>query len=99
VLYAKGADLHPLLILKHPERVAAAVIDVAGTQISLFSVHASIIKGRVFPHLDVIFDELEGLCKDRSAVIGGDLNSARLCDVAYPGCGMGSSLSASTKAG
>jgi exonuclease III len=53
------------------------------------SIHAPIIKGRVFPHLSTIFDELELLFAGRTAIVGGDLNSARLAEVVWPGHGHG----------
>jgi endonuclease/exonuclease/phosphatase family metal-dependent hydrolase len=53
------------------------------------SIHAPIIKDRVFPHLAHIFEELEQKARGRAAVVGGDLNSARLAEKVWPGYGHG----------
>lgn len=74
----------------YPGRVAAASI-ILKKNLSLFvaSIHAPIIKNRVFPHLANIFAELESYHAYRSAVIGGDSNSARLAEKVWPGYGHG----------
>jgi endonuclease/exonuclease/phosphatase family metal-dependent hydrolase len=53
------------------------------------SIHAPIINSRVFPHLINIFAELESMEYTSNSVIGGDLNSARLCEKVWPGNGHG----------
>jgi endonuclease/exonuclease/phosphatase family metal-dependent hydrolase len=74
----------------YPGRVvlATATLD---HNVPLFfaSIHAPIINGRVFPHLDNIFVELESKRQTRTTVIGGDLNSARLAEKVWPGHGHG----------
>lgn len=74
----------------YPGRVASASIALNKTK-SLFvaSIHAPIIDGRVFPHLAMILSELESMSAGHSAIIGGDLNSARLAEKVWPGNGHG----------
>jgi endonuclease/exonuclease/phosphatase family metal-dependent hydrolase len=88
-VYACGLTLQELIIPRYPGRVAAAITHIHGREIALASVHAPIIGGRVFPHLNFIFDELETALKNRATIIGGDLNSARLCEEVWPGYGHG----------
>lgn len=74
----------------HPGRVALASIPLNGiTSLFIVSIHAPIIKNRVFPHLDNIFSEIESRIQLCSALIGGDLNSARLAEQVWPGNGHG----------
>jgi endonuclease/exonuclease/phosphatase family metal-dependent hydrolase len=61
----------------YPGRVAAAKIESLGSSIVAISIHAPIIRNRVFPHLDKIFDAVEHVVGDSSFIVGGDLNSAR----------------------
>jgi endonuclease/exonuclease/phosphatase family metal-dependent hydrolase len=88
-VYARGLPLQELLISRYPGRVAVAITQVHASELALASVHAPIINGRVFPHLDFIFNELETVLKNRATIVGGDLNSARLCEVVWPGYGHG----------
>ena len=88
-IYARGLSLQELLIQRYPGRVAAATTRVHARELAIASIHAPIINGRVFPHLTFIFDELELALKNHSSIIGGDLNSARLCEVVWPGYGHG----------
>ena len=88
-VYVRGLSLRELAISSYPGRVAAATTRINARELALASVHAPIINGRVFPHLNFIFDELERILKNRSAIVGGDLNSARLCEVVWPGYGHG----------
>jgi endonuclease/exonuclease/phosphatase family metal-dependent hydrolase len=74
----------------YPGRVATASIVLSnGLPLFVASVHAPIIKSRVFPHLARIFAELESRQVCNSVVVGGDLNSARLCENVWPGHGHG----------
>jgi endonuclease/exonuclease/phosphatase family metal-dependent hydrolase len=74
----------------YPGRVALASIILNGDfSLLIASIHAPIINGRVFPHLNNIFAELESKKHDCSSVIGGDLNSARLAEKVWPGNGHG----------
>jgi endonuclease/exonuclease/phosphatase family metal-dependent hydrolase len=76
----------------YPGRVALASTMLGGdgdSPLLIASIHAPIINGRVFPHLGNIFAEVESKRYTRSAIIGGDLNSARLCEKVWPGYGHG----------
>jgi exonuclease III len=90
-VYAKGAKLQYLPTQEHPTRVAAALVNMkaGGNEFCVASIHAPIINGRVFPHLSTIFDEVELLVAGRTGVVGGDLNSARLAELVWPGHGHG----------
>jgi endonuclease/exonuclease/phosphatase family metal-dependent hydrolase len=88
-IYARGLPLTELSIPRYPGRVAAATARIHTRELALASVHAPIINGRVFPHLEFIFDELESALKTHSAIVGGDLNTARLCERVWPGYGHG----------
>lgn len=86
----------PMLPLSHrafslyPGRVAAASTMLSkGDSLFIASIHAPIIDGRVFPHLANIFTELESNHDSSTAVVGGDLNSARLAEKVWPGYGHG----------
>jgi exonuclease III len=74
----------------YPGRIASATT-TSDSDFSLFiaSVHAPIIKNRVFPHLKNIFEELESKAVSSSTIVGGDLNSARFCEKVWPGNGHG----------
>ena len=75
---------------KYVGRVVATQIEVsAGLKVVVMSVHAPIIKGRVFPYLDEIFDKIEYVVSDQTFVVGGDLNTARLAEKVWPGYGHG----------
>ena len=73
-----------------PGRIAAGSLNW-GADMTLFvaSIHAPIIKGRVFPHLVNIFSELEMRLDSQTMIVGGDLNSARLAEKVWPGNGHG----------
>lgn len=74
----------------YPSRVAAATALLPkATNILLASIHAPIISNRVFPHLARIVGEIERLAEGQTAIIGGDLNSARLMEEIWPGYGHG----------
>ncbi|MBM4309172.1 MAG: hypothetical protein FJ115_14290 [Deltaproteobacteria bacterium] len=89
-IYAPSLILSKKLFSLYPGRVAAASI-VFNKSLSIFvaSIHAPIIKNRVFPHLDNIFKELESCHASNSVIVGGDLNSARLAEKVWPGHGHG----------
>jgi exonuclease III len=89
-IYTRGLALDVLTVpSQYPKRIATATVRINGLAVALASIHAPIINNRVFPHLDHIFDDLEAILKDHSAIVGGDLNSARLCEVVWPNCGHG----------
>ena len=90
-IYAPSLPLSKKAFSLYQGRVVAADVTV-NRERSLFaaSIHAPIINGRVFPHLAKIFAELESTRDGHSAVIGGDLNSARLAETVWPGYGHGS---------
>jgi len=89
-IYAPSLTISKREIPIHPGRVAAATVTV-GPEKDVFvaSVHAPIINSRVFPHLADIFSQLESMSSDQSAIVGGDLNSARLAETIWPRCGHG----------
>lgn len=89
-LYSRGIPLRALTFHTHAERVAAAEIRLeTGQDIIAASIHAPIINQHVFPYLDRIFDELEDLVADKTFIIGGDLNAAKLAEKVWPGYGHG----------
>jgi endonuclease/exonuclease/phosphatase family metal-dependent hydrolase len=89
-IYAPSLTLLKEAFSLYPGRVAVASI-VLNKSLSIFvaSIHAPIIKNRVFPHLAKIFAELESYHVSNSVIIGGDLNSARLAEKVWPGHGHG----------
>ena len=89
-LYSRGLPLEELPFQTHSERVAIAKIKLeTGQEIAAASIHAPIIKQRVFPYLDKIFDEVESLVNGRAFIVGGDLNTARLAEEVWPEHGHG----------
>ena len=75
---------------KYPGRVVAATASLLnGEMLFLASIHAPIIENRVFPHLSNIVDEVDRMAPGRTAILGGDLNSARLAEDVWPGYGHG----------
>jgi endonuclease/exonuclease/phosphatase family metal-dependent hydrolase len=89
-IYAPSLSLSRKPFSAYPGRVASALIDIGSeTRLFVASVHAPIIGGRVFPHLAGILTALEAMRGSRGAIVGGDLNSARLSEVVRPGCGHG----------
>ncbi len=53
------------------------------------SLHAPILGNRVFPHLAHLFGDIEQAFAGRTAIVGGDLNTARLAEQAWPNYGHG----------
>ena len=89
-LYTRNMSLEELRIEGYPGRVAAAQLEVsARRRVAAVSVHVPIIKGRVFPYLAEIFDEIESVVGKQTFIVGGDLNSARLAENVWPGYGHG----------
>ena len=89
-LYSRDMPLEELPFRTHSERVAIAKIELrTGQEIVVASIHAPIIKHRVFPYLDRIFDEIESRVDERAFIVGGDLNTARLAEEVWPGHGHG----------
>ena len=85
-IYSPSLVLSKGLFQIYPGRVAVATTTL-NDELTLFvaSIHAPIIENRVFPHLTNIFSELESIQSGPSALIGGDLNSARLAEKVWPG--------------
>lgn len=67
--------------------VASTTVPGLGT-VSIASIHARIIGGRVIPALRKTFDQLRPLLGDRF-ILGGDLNTARAAARAWPANGHG----------
>jgi endonuclease/exonuclease/phosphatase family metal-dependent hydrolase len=93
-IYAMGFPLRKLPLRRYPRgvvpgRVIIAALALETRELALASIHAPVIRNEVHPHLDRIFDQLEALLQKRSAIIGGDLNSARACEEAWPDSGHG----------
>ena len=89
-LYGRGISLNRVALGRYPGRVAVALAHVpSGKVFYVASIHAPIIKGRVFPHLSHIFDDIEAMFSEQPAIIGGDLNSARLAEEVWPEYGHG----------
>lgn len=89
-VYARDMPLDQVSIRTYPGRVAAALArSPSGRVIYVASIHAPIINNRVFPHLSKIFDEIINAFSERTAIVGGDLNSARLAEIVWPGYGHG----------
>jgi len=88
-IYAPSLPLSRGHFLSYPGRVAIASSILGDLPLLFASIHAPIIKNRVFPHLNNIFEEIESKENANSAVIGGDLNSARLAEKVWPGNGHG----------
>ena len=89
-IYTPSFSLSRGYFSNYPGRVALASTTLNGVfSLLIASIHAPIINGRVFPHLNSIFTELESKAHARSSVIGGDLNSARLAEKVWPGHGHG----------
>ena len=88
-LYSRGLPLERCTFKGYPSRVVLARCQVKGFELITASIHAPIIKRRVFPHLEKIFDEIEDIAGERTFIVGGDLNSARLAEQVWPGYGHG----------
>ena len=89
-LYTRNLPLEELTFKAYPEHVAAAQVESSsGEKVVVVSVHAPIIRNRVFPYLDQIFDEIESLVGNRAFIVGGDLNTARLAEEVWPEYGHG----------
>ena len=89
-IYAPSVALSKEAFSLYPGRVAVASTVLNDERsVLVASIHAPIIDGRVFPHLANILAELESKHDSHSAVIGGDLNSARLAEKVWPGYGHG----------
>lgn len=90
-IYTKGIGLKAIPTATNPPRVAAAALELAidGEPLHAVSIHAPVIGGRVFPHLTSIFGEVQRLVEAYPAIVGGDLNTARLAETVWPGHGHG----------
>jgi len=90
-IYCRGArKVREIIFSRYPGRVSATEIAIqTGKLLLIASVHAPIIRGCVFPHLDHIFTDIEEAFSGKPSVVGGDLNSARLAEQAWPRYGQG----------
>jgi exonuclease III len=90
-LYAQNLTLEPFTLeTNQPNRVVAAVLRIQDNQdIIAMSIHAPIVKGYVFPHLNEIFDRIEKAISGKTFIVGGDLNTARLAEKVWPNHGHG----------
>jgi len=89
-LYTRNMPIEELRIAEeYPNRVAASIRIAPTKRILAVSVHAPIVNGRVFPYLDEIFDNIEGTVTGNTFTVGGDLNTARLAEKAWPRHGHG----------
>ncbi len=89
-IYVRSFPAEEIEFFQYPGRVVGAVAYLPKIpRLYLASIHAPILNHRVFPHLDDIFSEIEGRYAGLPSIIGGDLNSARLAEEAWPGYGHG----------
>jgi len=89
VEHKQGKKSHTLCPSPLPSQVAALVEHKQGKKIAVVSVHAPIIGGRVFPHLEEIFQGIETMVCEKTFIVGGDLNTARLAEKVWPKHGHG----------
>jgi endonuclease/exonuclease/phosphatase family metal-dependent hydrolase len=89
-IYSRNLPLDQIpLCGEYPGRVAGASVSLqSGERLHLASIHAQ-TKPTVFPRLANIMEEILEAFEDRSAIVGGDLNSARLAESVWPGYGHG----------
>ncbi len=78
-IYSRGLPLEEIpLCVDHLGRVAGALVSLRnGGRLHLASIHAK-MKPTVFPHLANIMEEIMETFADRTAIVGGDLNTSRL---------------------
>lgn len=90
-IYARNMPLKEITVeSKHNDRLIAALVEhKQGKKIAAVSVHAPIIGGRVFPHLEEIFQGIETIVCEKTFIVGGDLNTARLAEKVWPKHGHG----------
>jgi endonuclease/exonuclease/phosphatase family metal-dependent hydrolase len=88
-IYCRGIRvMREIAMPRYSERIAAAEVEIDHNKsVFIASIHAPIIKNRVFPHMDNIFTDIEAAFSDNPSLIGGDLNSARLAELTWPGFG------------
>lgn len=74
----------------YPGRATAAVVSVPNiTDLFVASLHVTTKPPPLVPRLSRVIDEIEQVAQGRSAIIGGDLNAARLMQAVWPGWGFG----------
>jgi endonuclease/exonuclease/phosphatase family metal-dependent hydrolase len=82
-VYVREGSVRELALPEeHRGWLIAAEIELPEPVVAV-SVHARILDGYVRPNLDKAFAALEPLLRDRSFVVGGDLNLSRNYDTAY----------------
>lgn len=89
-IYSRNLSLKEVKIDTYSGRIVAAKVPHSYEEITVVSIHAPIIGGRVFPYLDEIFDEIEEILAGHTFIVGRDLNTARLAEKVWPGHGHGS---------
>lgn len=84
-IYVREGSVRELpLPAEHRGWLMAAEIEVPGAEpMVAISVHARILDGYVRPNLDRAFEAVEPLLRERSFVLGGDLNLSRKYDTVY----------------
>jgi len=90
-VYARNIPLKDFLLeSKYPSRIATAQLELRERRKAIvISIHAPIIRGRVFPHLETIFQEIEKAVSGKTFIVGGDLNTAKLAEKVWPRHGHG----------
>jgi exonuclease III len=87
-VFAKDLALQELRLQAHLGRIVAARVVVdGGRQITVASLHAPVRNGRVIPNLRLMMEMLQPFLAPGSFMIGGDLNTCRLAEKAWPRCG------------
>ncbi|MEE9182591.1 MAG: hypothetical protein V3U33_08505 [candidate division NC10 bacterium] len=86
-IYSRELPLDNVPLWEDPGRVIGASVSLPnGDRLHLASIHAK-TQPAVFPRLANIMEEITETFADRTAVVGGDLNSARLAEDVSPGNG------------
>ncbi len=88
-IYSRDMPLDGIpLCSKYPGRAVGASVSLEnGKRLHLASIHA--YSDRVFLRLANIMEEIMETFADLTAIVGGDLNSARLAETVWPGYGHG----------
>lgn len=89
-LYTRRMPIEELRVTEYRSRVAAATLKISPNRsVTAVSIHAPIIHGHVFPYLGEIFHDIEKAVSQRTFIVGGDLNTARLAEKVWPNHGHG----------
>jgi endonuclease/exonuclease/phosphatase family metal-dependent hydrolase len=89
-IYSRNLPLDEIpLCSEYPGRVAGASLSLEnGSRLHLASIHAYSDTPAI-PRLANVMEEIMEIFSGRAAIVGGDLNSARLAETVWPGFGHG----------